>query len=197
MSLSIQLHGVNYSLRIVSLFVLLSIITGCQTTSNTSSTLQPNLVKNGFALYILDCRWGVVATPYSTAEVSSVINSCFPDKVLYTIVDDRIQNYDWGSHNLRLTQEGSNLIKKQIGENWIFKDYAFVVKLEGITLYSGFFYSVGGAARLDFPVIHAESQHEQDLFQIRPSQFPSNIAPSHPIADERLKLYLQKIGKLL
>jgi hypothetical protein len=197
MSLSIQSYGVNYSLRIVSLFVLLSIITGCQTTSNTSSTLQPNLVKNGFALYILDCRWGVVATPYSAAEVSPVINSCFPDKVLSTIIDDHIQSYDWDSHNLRLTQEGSNLIKEQIGEDWIFKDYAFVVKLEGITLYSGFFYSAAGAAHLDFPVIHSESQHEQELFQILPSQFPSNIAPSHPIADDRLKLYFQETGKIL
>lgn len=184
-------------LQILLLFVLLIFIflSGCASRGTTSYTSKEEDKEEGFALHIIDCRWGVAGSPYNPFEAFLLVDDCYPDKTIFTITGEHIDRYNWTNHQMKLTLAATQLLDAELGKGWLGRNYAFLLSVDNQMIYCGFFYDPRGAAAIAFPVIYLEMEKENVILNMKPSHFRHQSLEWDDLSDQRLHKFLRESGK--
>jgi len=159
------------------------------------------LVHSRFAIHVLRQRWVELGFKYTRDGVWPVLARAELGGALLALRESDFDVYDWDRHEAWLSEDGAGrLVRAWTDDPHAVLGRAFVVTLDAERLYGGVFYVEGGAAALQFPVIHLLGTPVRGL-RIRPSQgktcddaVPAAEEYCRAIADSRLLDWFRHCG---
>lgn len=161
-----------------------------------------------FAISICESRGGIPG--YTYEELEAHYGSCTAATGYYTLTERDVELYRVpaapdGRVELELTAAASAALRLRAGDRdvgWVFGEDPFAVALDGARLFLGLDYFIGGAAALQFPVLHV--QDEAGRIWLRIGEYQGSWAgwgPTEPVVDPRvdppeLRTFFRELGRL-
>jgi hypothetical protein len=133
-----------------------------------------------FQLHVLALTWLDLKPRYRMQDVWTQLAQVDLGEAPFVFTDADLRAYDWDHQEIWLNEGAMTRIARTQADRLLLDPIgrAFVVTLDRERLYGGVFYYEGGAAGIQFPVIHALGQPIEFL-RIRPA-LGSGWTPQEP-----------------
>ena len=109
---------------------------------------------------------------YEYNEVWPIIKELDSKNNVAEISGTDIEEYNWSTQEITLTTSASERLNSKISKETWFQirvlKTVFIVIVDGQPMYGGVFIENESQAGIDFPVIYADTENDQIVFQIRP-----------------------------
>jgi len=149
--------------RLILCLLLTVILGGC-------AALQPK--PPSFYLVIMNEDWEYLKNQYEYNEVWPIIKGLDSKNNVAEISEKDIKEYNWSTQEITLTTSASERLNTKISEESWFQirvlKAVFIVIVDGQPMYGGVFIEKESQAGINFPVIYADTENNQIIFQIRP-----------------------------
>jgi hypothetical protein len=134
----------------------------------------------------------------------------YPDFVVHTITQEGIKSYNWGTQNITLTEQESEIFT-EVTKDWEFKvfspeggstefcHFTFLVFINDEPIYGGLILNPYSQMPINYPVIYTSQYMSVTSISFHPSIFPVDLDDSSwkMIKDKRIKKIFESAGKLI